>query len=126
MSEYLQDIFYDTSKLTKNQFRNLMLEAQTLSFNWWVDRKLETSFSREQIDWPFKKAIKFFDRTTRKNLHLTIIHRRWLGKDKHHLEIGFCTLDSRNKANGDIFLWIQVSLEHKDYLIEKYKLQEKL
>lgn len=121
--EFLSHIFYDTSKLTKNQFRKLMLEAQLLSFNWWVDKKPEWSFSREQIDWPFKKAIKLFDRTTRKNLHLTIIHRRWLKEDNHHLEIGFCTLGNKGK-NGDIFLWIQVGLEHKDFLVNKYNLRE--
>jgi len=124
METYLPHIFYDTSKITKSQFRKLMIEAQTLSFDWWVDRKPASSFSREKIDWPFKRAIKVFDRTTRKDLHITVIHRRWMGEKDHHIEIGFCTLARKGK-DGDIFLWIKVKLEHKD-LLNKYNLVERI
>jgi hypothetical protein len=121
--EYLPHIFYDTSDISKNQIRKLFKEAKELSFNWWVD-DLPT-WSRRKIEWPFEKAIRLFDRTTRKNLHISVVHRRWGKEDEHYLELGYCTLNRKGK-NGDIFLWIKVSLEHKDYLVNKYTLNEKL
>lgn len=121
MATYLQDIFYDTNKISKNQFKKLMKEAKELSFNWWID--ISPEWTREKVDWPFHRAINIFHKTTRKGLHLTVIHRR--GYEEPHLEIGFCTIGRKSK-NGDLFLWIEVDLQHKDYLLEKYNLTKTL
>jgi len=115
--EYLPDIFYVTSILSKNQFKKLMIEAKELSFNWWIDD--QPTWTRRKIEMPFKSAINIFNKTTRKNLHTTFIHRRGYENWEQYLEIGFCTL-SRKSINGDIFLWIEVDLKHKQYLLEKY------
>ena len=121
MSEYLQDIFYDTSNISKNQFKKLMKEAHGLCYNWWVDDC--PGLTRRKIDTPFLSVINRFHKTTRKGLHLTVIHRR--GYEEPHLEIGFCTMGRKSK-NGDLFLWIEVDLQHKDYLLEKYNLTKTL
>ena len=121
MSEYLQDIFYDTSNISKNQFKKLMKEAHGLCYNWWVDDC--PGWTRRKIDMPFLSVINRFHKTTRKGLHLTVIHRRGYGEP--HLEIGFCTIGRKSK-NGDLFLWIEVDIEHKDYLLEKYNLTKTL
>jgi hypothetical protein len=122
MATYLQDIFYDTNKISKNQFKKLMKEAKELSFNWWID--ISPEWTREKVDWPFHRAINIFHKTTRKGLHLTVIHRRGFPFEKDTLEIGFSTLGRKSKS-GDIFLWIEVDIEHKDYLLDKYALNEK-
>ena len=123
MGEYLQDIFYDTSKISKNQFKKLIKEAHGLCYNWWVDDK--PTWARRQIDMPLYKVLNILHRTTRRHLHLTCIHRRGFAFEKENLEIGFCTL-SRKSKNGDIFLWIQVDVEHMDYLLSKYGLFKRL
>ena len=115
--EYYPDIFYDTSVLSKNQFKKLLIEAKELSFNWWVDD--QPTWVRRTIEMPFKSVINIFHKTTRKNLHLTFIHRRGYENWDQFLEIGFSTI-SRKSINGDIFLWIDVNTEHKDYLLKKY------
>jgi hypothetical protein len=115
--KYQHDIFYNSSELSKNQIRKLFKEAHGLCFNWWVDKHPEGT--RIKVEWPFEKIIRLFDRTTRKHLHITIIHRRGYENWKHYLEIGFCTM-GRNGKDGDMFLWIEVDLEHKDNLLQKY------
>jgi len=117
--EYLPDIFYDTNKISKNQFKKLMIEARTLSYNWWVDD--QPSWTRRKIDMPFNKVLDIFHETTRKNLHITVIHRRGYENMDHYLEIGFCTL-GRKSITGDIFLWICVDLEYKEELLKKYNI----
>lgn len=115
--EYQPDIFYNTAFTSKNQFKKLFKEAKELSFNWWVDEHPE--FKRIKIEMPFEKVLNIFFKTTRKNLHITFIHRRGYENWEQYLEIGFCTLNGGGK-HGDIFLWIQVDLKHKEYLLKKY------
>lgn len=121
--EYKPDIFYDTSKISKNQFKKLIKEAHGLCYNWWVDDK--PTWTRRQIDMPLYKVLNIFHRTTRRHLHLTVIHRRGFKFETPNLEIGFCTL-ARKSKNGDIFLWIQVDIEHMEYLLGKYGLFKRL
>lgn len=119
---YLQDIFYQTDKLTKLKIRELFLEAKELSYNWWVDD--QPTWSRRKIDLPFDDVLKIFDDTVRKKLHITFIHRRGYLDWEHYLEIGFCTLarkrETEDNIKGDVFLWINVDIKHKDYLLKKY------
>ena len=117
--EYLQDIFYKTSYLSKTQICKLFEEAKELSFNWWVDDQPDST--RRKIDMSFEEVIRLFQRTPRKNLHIVVIHRRGYENFLQHIEIGFCTLNRSNKSqNGDIFLWIDVDLKYKQYLLKKY------
>lgn len=118
--KYKPDIFYNTSKFSKNHFRKLFFEAKEMSYDWWVD--IHPEWTRIKTEMPFEKVIGIFDRTTRKNLHITVIHRMGLTEnEKEYLEIGFCTLGRKGK-NGDIFLWIEVNLKEADYLLKKYNL----
>ena len=127
---YTHDIFYKLEKLTKKQIRELFIETKELSYNWWVDD--EPTRSRRKIDMPFETVLNIFDKTPRKHLHITFIHRMSCCRDeKEHLEIGFCTLirkDENGKlhTDGDIFLWMEVDMKHKTYLLEKYNLQKRL
>ena len=73
---------------------------------------------------PFEDVLKMFEETPRQKLHITFIHRRGYEDWDHYLEIGYCTLARKQIKNdpiiGDIFLWINVGLEHKDFLLKKY------
>lgn len=123
--EYNPDIFYKTDKLTKSDCVKLFTEAKDLSFNWWVDGKLNGSWTREKIDMPFSHIISCFRKSQRHSLHITFIHRRGYENWEEFLEIGFCTLARKWRFSdiddgGDLFLWIDVKTEHKDYLLQKY------
>jgi hypothetical protein len=122
---YLDDIFYKTSKLTKPKVRELFVEAKELCYTWWVDD--QPDWQRRKIDMSFKDVLKIFDKTPRKKLHIVIIHRRGFDYWDQHLEIGFSTLARKKEENsnieGDVFLWIRVDLEHKEYLLLKYNLE---
>ncbi len=127
--EYKPDIFYDLKKLSKKKIHELFEEAKELSYNWWVDD--QPSWTRRKIDMPFEEVLSIFDKTLRKHLHITFIHRMsCCCAEEEHLEIGFCTLvrkDENGKLhpNGDIFLWIDVDLKYKEHLLEKYSLNKR-
>ncbi len=128
--DYQPDIFYKLDKLTKKEIRGLFLEAKALCYNWWVDDK--PTWTRRKIDMPFEEVLIIFEKTKRKHLHITFIHRMsCCAAEKEYLEIGFGTLIRRDEQgnihpNGDIFLWIEADIEHEDYLTQKYKLEKRL
>jgi len=123
--EYNPDIFYKTNILTKSDIRKLLNEAKELSTNWWVDGKLDGSWTRKPVDMSFKQIMSCFNKTKRAHLHITFIHRRGYENWEQYLEIGFCTLlrkwrFSDTDTGGDLFLWIDVDLKYKNYLTQKY------
>ncbi len=128
--EHKPDIFYVTKTISKSQYKKLLKEAHDFCYNWWVDDK--PTWSRRKIDMSLEEVLEIFDKTPRKDLHMTFIHRLSCCKaEKEHLEIGFCTLIRKDEQgnihpNGDIFLWIEVDMQHKDYLTKKYKLEKRL
>jgi len=122
---YNPDIFYNTAQLTKNDCVKLFTEAKDLSYKWWVDGKLNQSWTRSDVDLTFDQIISCFKKTKRSSLHITFIHRRGCDNWVENLEIGFCTLGrkwrfSETDDGGDLFLWIEVNTKHKQYLLEKY------
>jgi len=117
--EYLQDIFYKTDRLTKKALLILFQEAKLLSTSWWVDQHNDHGI-RKTIQMDLSKVLSLFRKIKRSNLHITFIHRRGYENWDQFLEIGFCTLGYKNKNGGDIFLWIDVDLKHKQYLLQRY------
>jgi hypothetical protein len=113
--EYYPDIFYDVQKISKKKLVILFQEAKLLSYKWWVDGLLNDNWAREKIDMSFEDVIKLFNKTKKSNLHITFIHRKGFEKWPQYLEIGFSTL-----SGNSIFLWIDVDIKHKQYLLERY------
>lgn len=115
-------LFYNTDKLTKKTICELFTETKELSFSWWVDDK--PSWTRRKIDMSFDDVLKLFKKTPRKKLHIVFIHRRGFNNEDDYIEVGFSTLCRKYTENdlivGDVFLWINVDIRHKEYFLEKY------
>ena len=110
----MQDIFYDTIKLTLKQKNNLLIEAKKLSYEWWVEiLDCTKSFHRKKIEMLFDEILI---KLTNKS-HFVIIHRKI---NEEMLEIGFSTME-----DPSYFLWIYCHIEHLKYFIEKYNLNER-
>jgi len=122
--EYYPDIFYKTARLSKGDCVKLFKEAHELSYFWVVDQHDDHGV-RQPNGMTFKQILSCFRKSQRRNLHITFIHRRGYENWEQYLEIGFCTLGrkwtySDTDKGGDLFLWVNVKLEHKDYLLKKY------
>ena len=126
------DIFYVNPKLTKKAWVNLFKEAKELSYDVRIDGLLD-SWTRKPINLTYDQIITCFEKTLKRHLHITFIHRmsRWKA-EKDYLSIGFCTLIRKYRFleidpieqdhYGDLFLWIEVDIEHKEKFLKKYKL----
>ena len=95
---------------TPTKWEEICRDAYSKCYNWWVDD--QPGWQRQKIDMSLDDVVKFLYSD---KIHFSIIHRRghenWNEKDswnKWHLEIGFCTLATKNHKNGDIFLWIEL------------------
>ena len=116
---HFQDVFYNSSLLTKDEKNQILNEAKELCERCYVDIKKENSWTRERIDLSFEKILKKID----DHSHFVIIHRKgFVGiVDDFNwcLEIGFSTF----KTKDDYFLWIYLKEDKIDYFVNKYKLQ---
>lgn len=132
---YVPDIFYVNPKLSKKDWVKLFNEAKELSYDLRIDGLLE-GWGRKPVNLTYDQIIECFDKTEKRHLHITFIHRMSNCRaEKEHLSIGFCTLIRRHRFPeidpteesyyGDLFLWIDVDVEHKEHFLKKYKLVEK-
>jgi len=133
--EYKRDIFYANPKLSKEDWISLFKKAKELSYEWWIDGLID-SWARKPVNLTYEQIITCFEKTELKHLHINFIHRMSNCRaEKEHLEIGFCTLirryrfpeiDLKEESHyGDLFLWIEVDIEHKEDFLKKYNLVEK-
>ena len=119
---YVQDTFYDVSKLTIKEKKDLLLDAKEKSFHWHIDKHDEHGV-RQRIKYArFNTILKLLD----KKSHYVFINRggnleNYNKKSLYEfvLEIGFCTM---GRDDGDYFLFINVNKKQLHYFIEKYKL----
>jgi hypothetical protein len=127
---YIQDIFYDTTHLSIEEKKNLLLDAKTKSFRWWIDKHNERSIRRRIKHARFKTMLKRLDEKS----HFVFIHRGGYANEQNNItmpkslgrfriETGFCTM---GEQDGDYFLFIDLDLKHLDYFIEKYNLNKRL
>lgn len=113
MKDFQRHYHYDTSKLTLDQKIAIIIKAYKKNYDWWIDKlDCSKSWSRERIGMPFDYIMNLFDDKT----YFTIIHRRayedpWFG------EIGF-----RTGNDIEYFLWIKISENDLDVLVQEYKL----
>jgi len=121
---YVQDIFYNTTHLTIEEKKNLLLDAKSKSFRWWIDKHDERSIKQKIKHARFKTMLKRLN----KKSHFVFIERGGFTDSKKStdkslgrfiIETGFCTMA---EESGDYFLFINLYLKHLDYFIEKYKL----
>jgi hypothetical protein len=126
---WLQDVFYKVDKLSLSKKIEIMNYAKSICFKWWVDKlDCSVSISRQKIDMSFDEIIEKFTN----KCHFVIIHRRgdtkWKDKDKDNLydewcgEIGFCTMG----LGIDYYLWIYITEEQLENLINKFNLEPNL
>lgn len=107
----MNDIFYNTTQLSLSEKVMIIRDAFDSKSYWWVDiLDCSISFSRQKIDMPFEEIMSKFHNKA----HFVVIHRNGVEEIG---EIGFCTF-----TNPEYFLWIHLSVQNLNVLIEKYKL----
>ena len=125
---YVQDIFYNTSHLSIEEKKNLLLDAKAKSFRWWIDKHDERSI-RQRIKYArFKTMLKRLN----KKSHFVFIERGGFTDSEKStdkslgrfiIETGFCTM---GEFEGDYFLFIDLDKKYLNFFIEKYKLNNTL
>ena len=111
--QHRNDLFYDTQHLTVEQIKDLFQRAKAVCYNWWADElDCSKSWARQRIEATFDEML---DKITEGRTHFVVIHRRTCGQN--HLEISYRTMTSP----ADYFLWVEVTMEHKDDLIGDLK-----
>ena len=115
METYEHDIFYDIAKLPREKIVDLLHEAKELSYNLWVDKlDVSESFARQRTVMGFEEVMQ----RTGASTHFVFIHRKGYANWKHHLEIGFRTMEAI-----DHFLFLHVDESKKQHFLEKYELE---
>ncbi len=108
-----QDIFYDTTRLSRSEQEAMLRKAHSISERWRLD-KLDCSESsaRQQV-----KDISFEDAMDRfvEGAIMNVIHRRQiLPVDGPHLEVSFRSME----IPVDYFLWIIVPSKHAADIVD--------
>ena len=125
---YIQDIFYDTTHLSIEEKKNLLLDAKAKSFRWWIDKHNEYSIRKRVHRARFNKML---ERLNNKSHFVFIERGGFINENNKHnkslgrfiIETGFCTM---TEPDGDYFLFIDLHKKHLKYFIEKYELNKKL
>jgi hypothetical protein len=111
--------FYSLNHINDLESLKLLYkEALHLSYNSWVDEIKEGSFRRERID---MSCDYYIDNILQLNTHNVVIDRFSYYKETVYGEIGSCTLEGRQ-----LFLFMYLSLENLQLIIDKYKLTKRL
>lgn len=114
-----QDIFYDTSKVSRAAQERLLRKAHSVCSHWWFDKlDCSESWRRQKVDGvSFEEAMAYFGERALMN----VIHRRgYIAPDDPHLEVGFRSME----MPVDYFLWIVVPLDRADKITKG--LEEKI
>lgn len=112
MEEYKQDIFYDISRLPLDKIKELLWESYRMSYYWRVD--ILKRIMRESIEMSIEDAMDKCDDETA----YFFVQRRGYPNWEQRLEIGYRTMKS-----PDYFLWINLTVDKKEYFISKYNLE---
>lgn len=111
------DNFYDLSEFNIDTIKEIMVEANELSFNSHVD-KLDCSISpaRQSISMKPEEAINTL---LTQGCHIVFIKRCFFNDDPY-FEVGFSTF-----SEIPHYLFLNISVEHGEKLIKKYNIQKK-
>lgn len=110
---YNHDIFYKISDLSLIDKSEIIHYAKRKATDWWVDKlDCAESWSRQKVEMSFSDIMQKFTN----KCHFTVIHRR--GYEKKG-EIGFSTMG----LGIEYYLWINISEEDLDELVEKFELE---
>ena len=101
-----QDIFYDTSKLSRYEQEEKLHKAYSICERWWFDKlDCKESFARQRVEnISFEDAMDHF---TESAFMFVIYRQQIIPMDEPYLEVGFRSMESPI----DYFLWIIVPLE---------------
>lgn len=118
---YKEHIFYKVSDFSLLEKSEIIHYAKLKTTDWWVDKlDCAESWARQKVEMSFNEIMKKFTNTC----HFTIIHRRGNEESKHkdlwkwQGEIGFSTMGQ----GVEHFLWINISEEDLEKLVEKFEL----
>lgn len=112
-----RDVFYSTKHLSLRKLRELFTESRELSHEVFIDEK-DATYKRIPSKKSFEEVMKLLD----KQCHVVFAERNIVfGDAKPYLEVVFCTMAM--EVPGDYFLWLHLSLEHLEYLTQKYNLK---
>jgi hypothetical protein len=124
--EYYRDVFYDLSRLSFDQLKELFSHCLAFADSARVDiLDCKVSFCRQSTE---IKPETYIDTILKNDDHHVFIHRRGYISRKNdinmgwHLEIGSCTI----AESPDYFLFIYVDESHLDHLVEKFSLYNAL
>lgn len=106
----MSSLFYKHDNLSFKEKKSLMIYAQSLCTTWHYDRLEEGCMARKPVNIDFIDAINQF----KKNDLFTLVLRTY---PNLYAEIGYSTLGSPSN-----YLWIHVSFEDFQSIIEKFKL----
>jgi len=104
--------YYKTEHLTLEEKIQILNEARSKCFIWWVD--MLKDWKREEIDMEFDNIMKKFKEDTQ--LIITLRDNMIEGM---FLEFAF-----RTSEIADYFLWIKVNIKEEPYFVNKYNLKE--
>lgn len=118
-SDYTSHQMYATNGLSVVKKRQILKDALSKSFEWWVD-ELDTciSYQRRKIDMSFDEILSKLD----KKCTFTVIHRKGFkpkdSNDRWYLEFCFST-----KTMVIQYLWIRCPEDTIAYFTDKYGLE---
>lgn len=105
--------------------KEIMDEALSKSFNWWVDEKGTKDHPSVWRRQPSKLSYEEAYKIILNSKPLWGIHFRNISSisnmEDDYWEFGGCNL--RNNDYGEVYIWIQVSVEEGNKIINKYKLR---
>ena len=114
-----QDFQYNIDFLSRDQQIDIMQYAKSICSEWWVDELCcSKSWARKKIEMSWKDAIDYF-RNAKGFCYFSVIKRRFT--EPCYFEIGY-RLDNGSR---DLFLWINISEDAGDDLINEYSLKRR-
>ena len=111
----IPQIFYNTLNLNKDVKKQILQEAKSKSFKWWVDILPKNQGRRERIEMDWDTILEKLSPSS----HFVIIQRSFkdIVHNLHYGEIGFST-------NDNYYLFIYIELENFKTLVKKFNLSE--
>lgn len=112
---YTPDIFYKLDHFSLKEKKDILYSANLLSYKRFIEfLDCEESFTRQKSNLSFDEIMsKCTD-----ECHFVFIRRIHVDRSEYG-EIGFCTISQ----TPEYFLFLYVTIDDLEYLIDKYKLR---
>jgi hypothetical protein len=112
--------FYELNFKTNDELKQFFKDSIDLCFEFRIDIKNESYIREKAVGLTLSYML---DNTNLKNLNVCVdrvVYNEGKIYDNQLGEIGYCTFD----RDRDIFLWIYLSVENLNLLVEQYKLKK--